>query len=262
MFQVIFSGIVLGLTVGVGCAFLCGLTMNMALGNTSVRKGIVASLAMSLGRLTLYATLGLLLGIVGNALSPAEVRVALYPIATMALGFWLLSHGLSSALGSNRFTRPFKRLMAPTLCRYLPRQKDPEAHPPSARPPVSEKSNPYLPGLLPRMLSFLQEFRGIPWRSSVLAGILGCTESVPLLLAIAFSVTLGGILESVVFMLSFGVGSSIYMLTLGAVSGAFFGVGLRHGKIDRVRRITGWACIVVGLAFVNNGLMHIPFVLG
>lgn len=97
-------------------------------------------------------------------------------------------------------------------------------------------------------------------RSGIVLGFLGCTLCIPLLLSLAYSVTLGGPLEGLLFMLSFGVGSSAHMMLLGGLSGAFVTFGAKRSSLDRVRRVAAYSSVVVGLVLLNNGLASImPF---
>ncbi len=97
-------------------------------------------------------------------------------------------------------------------------------------------------------------------RSGIVLGFLGCTLCIPLLLSLAYSVTLGGPVEGLLFMLAFGVGSAAHMMALGGVSGAFAQFGVRKSGVARVRRVAAYSSVVVGLVLLNNGLASImPF---
>ena len=87
-------------------------------------------------------------------------------------------------------------------------------------------------------------------RSPVYLGLLtGLRPCVPLIAALTYSITLAEVTEVLLFMLSFWVGSSIFIFLIGPLSGGLAGVA-RRISIQRVRTISGVALIVVGLVLI------------
>jgi len=88
-------------------------------------------------------------------------------------------------------------------------------------------------------------------RSPVYLGIFtGLRPCVPLIAALTYSVTLSGIAEVLLFMLSFWFGSSLLIFLIGPVSGGLSGAVARKISVERIRRISGVALVVVGLFFI------------
>ena len=95
-------------------------------------------------------------------------------------------------------------------------------------------------------------------RSTFLLGLLaGLSPCLPLLAAVIYSATLANMVESVLFMMSFWFGSSMYTLVLGTVVGAVAGICSERMNVGRIRRISGVAMMVVGLVFVIQGVTFI-----
>ncbi len=88
-------------------------------------------------------------------------------------------------------------------------------------------------------------------RSLVYMGILtGLRPCVPLLAALTYSVTLSGIAEVLLFMLAFWLASSLLIFLIGPISGSLAAVAGKRISVQRVRRISGVALVVVGLFFI------------
>ena len=88
-------------------------------------------------------------------------------------------------------------------------------------------------------------------RSPVYLGILtGLRPCVPLMAALTYSITLSGIGEVTLFMLSFWLGSSVLIFLIGPISGALARGAAKRVPVERVRRISGVALVVVGLFFI------------
>ncbi len=95
-------------------------------------------------------------------------------------------------------------------------------------------------------------------RSTFLLGLLaGLSPCLPLLAAVIYSATLANMVESVLFMMSFWSGSSMYTLLLGTVVGAVAGICSKRMNVERIRRISGVAMMVVGLVFIIEGTTFI-----
>lgn len=83
--------------------------------------------------------------------------------------------------------------------------------------------------------------------------LMGLTPCIPLTMAMAYSLTLQKISLSVVFFISFWLGSSIYLIGLAGVTGAIGDFAAAWINVRRMRRISGIALAVVGLIFLLGG---------
>lgn len=91
-------------------------------------------------------------------------------------------------------------------------------------------------------------------RSPVYLGIFtGLRPCVPLIAALTYSMTLSRVTEVLLFMISFWLGSSILIFLVGPISGGLAGAAARKVSIQRVRRISGVALVIVGLVFIAQG---------
>jgi sulfite exporter TauE/SafE len=86
-----------------------------------------------------------------------------------------------------------------------------------------------------------------PLYLGIMSGIRPCG---PLLAAIAFVLTLPGIVQMGVFMLSFWLASSAILLIIGGVGGGMMAVLGKRSGIDRIRRISAMAMMVVGIVLL------------
>jgi len=84
--------------------------------------------------------------------------------------------------------------------------------------------------------------------------MMGLTPCIPLSMAIAYSLTLQKIVLSTVFFIFFWLGSSVYIVGLGGVTGAIGDFAVTRINIGRVRRISGIALALVGLILLLEGL--------
>ena len=89
--------------------------------------------------------------------------------------------------------------------------------------------------------------------------LMGLTPCVPLSMAMAYSVTLQNIFLSAVFFIFFWLGSSIYIVGLGGVTGALGDFAGARITIERVRRVSGIALGSVGLIFLLEGFNLLRF---
>ena len=90
----------------------------------------------------------------------------------------------------------------------------------------------------------------------VLGLVMGLWPCIPLIAALTYSVTLSSTLQSLVFMISFWLGSTAYMPILGILAGTLTRYAVVHSNAERVRRISGIALVVVGFIFVSRGLAY------
>lgn len=88
----------------------------------------------------------------------------------------------------------------------------------------------------------------------VIGVLVGLSPCFPLVMAIAYSATLGSVVLSIAFFVFFWVGSSMYMWILGGIAGAIGELAVIHARIERIRRICGIALVMVGLLFASEGI--------
>jgi len=95
-------------------------------------------------------------------------------------------------------------------------------------------------------------------KSTFLLGMtLGLRPCIPLIAALTYSATLSTVFDSLVFMSSFWLGSTAYVPILGLLAGTLTHFAILRSNVDRIRRISGIALIVVGLIFVNQGIAYL-----
>jgi sulfite exporter TauE/SafE len=95
-------------------------------------------------------------------------------------------------------------------------------------------------------------------KSTFLLGMmLGLRPCIPLIAALTYSATLSTVFDSFVFMSSFWLGSTAYIPILGILAGTLTHFAILRSNVDRIRRISGIALIVVGLIFVNQGIAYL-----
>ena len=87
--------------------------------------------------------------------------------------------------------------------------------------------------------------------------MLGLRPCIPLIAALTYSATLSTIFDSIVFMGSFWIGSTVYVPILGILAGTLTHFAILRSNVDRIRRISGIALIVVGIIFVNQGIAYL-----
>jgi len=91
-------------------------------------------------------------------------------------------------------------------------------------------------------------------RSTVVLGFLaGLRPCLPLITALIYSATLANVAESALFMTSFWLGSSIYTFGIGMIAGTLTGMASFHISMERIKRISGIALIVVAIVFLIEG---------
>ncbi len=84
----------------------------------------------------------------------------------------------------------------------------------------------------------------------VLTGLRPC---VPLIAALTYSITLTGVGETLTFMMSFWLASSLLIFVIGPVSGALAGATGKKISAERIRRISSLALVFIGLVFTIQG---------
>ena len=92
-------------------------------------------------------------------------------------------------------------------------------------------------------------------RSLVYLGMLtGLRPCLPLIAALTYSITLTGIGETITFMMSFWLASSLLIFLVGPLSGALVGATGKKISVERIRRISSLALVAIGLVFTVQGI--------
>jgi len=99
-------------------------------------------------------------------------------------------------------------------------------------------------------------------KSLVYLGMLtGLRPCLPLIAALTYSITLASIGETLTFMLSFWFASSLLIFLIGPVSAAVLGVTSKKISVERIRRISSLALVVIGLFFTIQGISLIIYLI-
>ncbi|MEM3003799.1 MAG: sulfite exporter TauE/SafE family protein [Candidatus Bathyarchaeia archaeon] len=197
----------LGLGLGISCVAQCApvLAPHIAAEHPDAKRGLVASLYFSGGRLFSYLILGLVAGYFGSILFNPLVSA----LVAATLGATLILYGFFISFGSHT-------KYALSICCGFSRVK-----------------STFLLGLM-----------------------LGLRPCLPLIAALAYSATLPSILGSLIFMSSFWLGSTAYIPLMGLLAGVLTHFAVSHSSIERIRRISGIALVVVGFIFINQGVAY------
>ena len=92
-------------------------------------------------------------------------------------------------------------------------------------------------------------------RSLVYLGMLtGLRPCVPLIAALTYIITLTGIGETLTFMVSFWLASSLLIFIIGPLSGALIGATSKKISLERIRRVSSLAMVVIGIVFTIQGI--------
>jgi len=92
-------------------------------------------------------------------------------------------------------------------------------------------------------------------RSPLYLGILtGIRPCGPLLAALAFVLTLPGVVSMGIFLLCFWLASSILLLGIGVAGGGLGAILSRQAGLDRTRRIASLTMIVISILFIFQGI--------
>lgn len=112
--------------------------------------------------------------------------------------------------------------------------------------------------LRPALTSRVCSYCGSQYSTLTLGVLMGLTPCIPLAMALAYSLTLQKIFLSVVFFISFWLGSSIYLISLGSITGAIGDFVAARIDVARLRRINGIALALVGIVFLLErfNLLH------
>jgi sulfite exporter TauE/SafE len=77
---------------------------------------------------------------------------------------------------------------------------------------------------------------------------------VPLIVSLVYVMDLGDLTLGMLFMTTFWLGTTIYMLAVGALVAGFLRVGVSQVSLSRIRRIVGYASVMIGIVFLLSGL--------
>lgn len=209
MYNVILTGLALGLGVGLSCAALClpVLTPQIAARYPSSKKGLYASALFSIGRFASYLLLGVSAGVFGEIVLTNQTFV---PPIILILGCLLIFQGLSAIVRSDT-------KLGSQMCRYL----------------------------------------GVHRSTIVLGFLAGLRPCAVLIEAVIYSATLANVVVSVLFMTAFWLGTSVYTFAIGILTGTLTGMTSLHINMERIRRISGIALIIVGIVFLIQGALVI-----
>jgi sulfite exporter TauE/SafE len=81
----------------------------------------------------------------------------------------------------------------------------------------------------------------------------------PLIAALTYTITLAGIGETITFMTSFWLASSLLIFAIGPLSAALIGITGKKISVERIRRISSLAMVVIGMVFTIQGISLIFF---
>ena len=87
----------------------------------------------------------------------------------------------------------------------------------------------------------------------VLGLLMGLTPCLPLMMAMAYSLTLRDLLATIAFFVFFWLGSSTYTVPLGGATGAIGQLAVARLQVGRIRRISGIALSTAGILFFSEG---------
>ena len=92
-------------------------------------------------------------------------------------------------------------------------------------------------------------------KSLVYLGMLtGLRPCLPLIAALTYSITLANIGETLTFMLSFWFASSVLIFLVGPISAIVLGATNKKISVERIRRISSLALVVIGSYFIMQGI--------
>jgi len=211
-------GLGLGFITSFHCVGMCGpIALSLPLHGSTKWKKLLGGILYNLGRTVTYALMGLAFGLVGQGLS----TLGFQKIVSIVAGIVMISTALfpalfkSSSLDSNLFS--FVSTVRSSLKKLF-----------SSKSYVSLFSIGILNGLLP------------------------CG---PLYYAVIISTGTGNAVESVFFMILFGLGTIPLLLAI-SIAGNFISINLRN----RINNFFPIIMIIMGVLFILRGLsLNIPF---
>lgn len=215
----IFSGLVLGLLTSFHCVGMCGpIALSLPLNGDTKLKKLLGGIIYNLGRTITYAIMGLVFGLVGHGLS--------------TLGFQKI---VSIVAGT---------LMIATV--FFPHLFN-----------FTDKTDKGLFSFVNYIKNGLKGlFNTKTFGGLLLIGILnGLLPCGPLYFAVIVSAGTGNVVESVLFMVLFGLGT-IPLLLLVSLVGNFISLKARN----RINNFIPVIMVIMGIMFILRGLaLGIPF---
>ncbi len=214
----VFLGLILGLITSFHCVGMCGpIALSLPLhGNTKWQK-ILGGILYNLGRTVTYALMGLAFGMLGQGLSTLGFQKIVSIVAGTLMIATVFFPALfkSSSLDSNLFG--FVNTVKKSL----------------------------------KKLFSTKSYVGL-FSIGLLNGLLPCG---PLYYAVIISTGTGNAIESVLFMVLFGLGT-IPLLLAVTIAGNFISVKIRN----RINNFFPILMVIMGILFILRGLsLNIPF---
>ncbi|MDD5604971.1 MAG: sulfite exporter TauE/SafE family protein [Dehalococcoidales bacterium] len=84
--------------------------------------------------------------------------------------------------------------------------------------------------------------------------LVGLRPCVPLLAALMYTVNLSSIFEVMVFMLCFGIASSLLVIAFGVAGRGFINLLVSRIGLERMRRLSGLVLVILGAFFLLQGI--------
>jgi len=198
----------LGFSASTSCTAVCFPVLLPYLAsekNTRLLSGLYTVLLFSLGRLTAYMLLGVIVALI---IGSADISPLLVPIVTLLLGLLLILYGLNTLGAFNTGKNP-----AVKTCQG-----------------ITSKRPHFFMGLL-----------------------VGSRPCMPLLAALLYSVSLSNIMHVIVFMLFFGIASSLLVIVLGVAGRGAINLLINRVGLERIRRLSGLVLVFMGFIFLIQG---------
>ncbi|CVK15363.1 MAG: sulfite exporter TauE/SafE family protein [Apibacter sp.] len=209
----LYTALSLGLLGGFHCIGMCGpIAFSIGLDANSKFKFYSQNILYQLGRITTYSLLGGILGIVGKSFNIAGYQKYISIFAGILLILMVLLPGKTTEIGDN--FKPVNKLMIKVkifLGRFLQRK---------------DNTSRYLTGIL--------------------NGFLPCGA---VYVALTSSIAAGGILQGMLFMAVFGLGTFPFMF-ITTLTGKFIGAKVRF----KILKIFPYFIILIGILFILRGL--------
>ncbi|MBN1369907.1 MAG: sulfite exporter TauE/SafE family protein [Dehalococcoidaceae bacterium] len=94
--------------------------------------------------------------------------------------------------------------------------------------------------------------RGITSRRPhfIMGMLVGLRPCIPLIAALMYTVNLSGVADVVIFMLFFGIASSMLIIVFGVAGRGFLNLLVNRIGLDRIRRLSGLVLVIMGAVFM------------
>lgn len=215
----IFSGLILGLLTSFHCVGMCGpIALSLPLHGDTKFKKLLGGIIYNLGRTVTYAIMGLIFGLVGHGLSTLGFQKIVSIIAgTLMIATVFFPHLFNFTAKTDKGLFSFVNSVKKGL----------------------------------KGLFSTKSFWGL-LLIGLLNGLLPCG---PLYFAVIVSAGTGNVVESVLFMTLFGLGT-IPLLLLVSIAGNFISIKARN----RINNFIPVVMVIMGIMFILRGLsLGIPF---